>query len=437
MAYAPKSSLRRTACDRCRAQKLRCLRDGTHPKCTRCTRLGVACEVGRAGRPGRPRRPDVATTAVASTSGSGDTHPTNGSDETVQNATDASSQDRMLGDEYLALGGGGHFLGEFTGRDGDGTNLLSGMSPPPRQDDAIASTFCNQGVATSRSYFGYGAEFTGSVDQNGCLRELSRLNIDLHAQTTVLRENRASVNVAMLMADTHLLEGGGEMTICERALNFAQKLHAIMDNLDSILKNRSRVYEPSGPLFDYAEDPLLADMFAGQDPSIAMSQDFAYTVGHDEGRSSPSPDTPVVLLLVSCYVQIIELFETIFVHIHRRLKYLDTDPIPNFDPTKGLRIGAFHSSDGRMESIVYTQVVACLLDRVERGLGLLPDQQRCDDPGPGLGGRTRRGLLSRPHHLDLLHRELGEKGPGASARPRALRDTVESARLIMATDTSW
>ncbi|RYP68160.1 hypothetical protein DL770_008495 [Monosporascus sp. CRB-9-2] len=437
MAYVPKSSLRRTACDRCRAQKLRCLRDGTQPKCTRCTRLGVACEVGRAGRPGRPRRPGVTTTAASSSSTSGDMRPADGSDETVQNATDASSQDRVLGNEYLPQRGGDYFLDDFTGEDGDDTNSQLAMSPPPRQDDAIASTSGNQEVTTSRSFFGHGAEFTGSVDQHGCLRELSRLNIDLHAQTTVLRENRASVNVAMLVTATHPPEGDGVTTICERALNFTQKFHAIIDNLDSILKNQSRVYEPSGPLFDYAEEPLLADMFAALDPSIAMSEDFAYTTGHDEGSSSPSPDTPVVLLLVSCYVQIIELFETIFMHIHLRLKHLDTDPIPSFDPAKGLRIGSFYSFDGRLESIIYTQVVACLLDRVERGLGLLPDQQRHNHPSRGFGGRTRRGLLSRPHHFDLLQRELGQKGPGASARPRALRDSVENARLIMATDTSW
>ncbi|RYO85937.1 hypothetical protein DL766_005745 [Monosporascus sp. MC13-8B] len=424
MAYVPKSSLRRTACDRCRAQKLRCLRDGTQPKCTRCTRLGVACEVGRAGRPGRPRRPGLTTTAASS-------------DFTneVQDATDAPSQGPVLGnDESLTLGVG-QFLGDFTG-EGGGSSLPSAMSPP-RRDDVITSTFGNQEVAANRSCFGHGAEYTGSVDQHGCLRELSRLNIDLHAQTTTLRENRTSMSIAMLVTATHSSERDGVTTICERALNFAQKFHAIIDNLDSILKNRSRVYEPSGPPFDYAEDPSLADMFAGQDPSIAMSEDFAYTIAHDEGSSSPSPDTPVALLLVSCYVQIIELFETIFVHIHRRLRYLDTDPIPSFDRAKGLRIGAFYSFDGRMESIIYAQVVACLLDRVERGLGLLPDQERYNGPGAGFGGRARSGLLSRPHHFDLLQRELDEKGPGPSARPRALRDTVENARLIMATDTSW
>ncbi|RYP42159.1 hypothetical protein DL767_000524 [Monosporascus sp. MG133] len=213
--------------------------------------------------------------------------PADGSDEAVQNATDASSPDRVLGNEYLPLGVGGHFLDDFTGEDGDDTNIQSAVSPPPRQDNAIASTSGNQ-----------------------------------------------------------------------------EKFHAIIDGLDSILKNRSRVYEPSGPLFGYAEDPLLADIFTGQDPSIAMSEDLAYTTGQRR---------EVVLLLVSSYVQMIELFETIFVHIHRRLKHLDADPIPSSDPAKGLRIGAFYSFDGRLESIIYTQVVACLL---ERGLGLLPDQQR-------------------------------------------------------------
>ena len=51
------SNSRRSACDRCRDQKLRCLKDYLYDKtvpCRRCLRLGVACITGPSLRPGRP-----------------------------------------------------------------------------------------------------------------------------------------------------------------------------------------------------------------------------------------------------------------------------------------------------------------------------------------------------------------------------------------------
>lgn len=50
----------RSACDRCRAQKLRCLRppqlESNDDACTRCSRLAIQCVTSSNKRPGRPRK---------------------------------------------------------------------------------------------------------------------------------------------------------------------------------------------------------------------------------------------------------------------------------------------------------------------------------------------------------------------------------------------
>ena len=52
----------RSACDRCRGQKLRCTRDvDTQASCNRCERVGAQCIVGLLPRMGRPARLDTAT----------------------------------------------------------------------------------------------------------------------------------------------------------------------------------------------------------------------------------------------------------------------------------------------------------------------------------------------------------------------------------------
>ena len=45
---------KRLACDRCRAQKLKCVRPDLSGACERCTTASARCSVGNPGRPGRP-----------------------------------------------------------------------------------------------------------------------------------------------------------------------------------------------------------------------------------------------------------------------------------------------------------------------------------------------------------------------------------------------
>ncbi|KAI0130272.1 hypothetical protein BJ170DRAFT_308561 [Xylariales sp. AK1849] len=54
MGSAQKSTLHRTACDYCRQQRLKCLRDEGDFQCHQCSRLGRACFMAEARRPERP-----------------------------------------------------------------------------------------------------------------------------------------------------------------------------------------------------------------------------------------------------------------------------------------------------------------------------------------------------------------------------------------------
>lgn len=64
-SQAPK---KRAACDRCRTQKLRCLRVPGHPtdSCIRCVRSQMECITSSSKRPGRPRNPAKHPDAAAS-----------------------------------------------------------------------------------------------------------------------------------------------------------------------------------------------------------------------------------------------------------------------------------------------------------------------------------------------------------------------------------
>ncbi|KAL2889942.1 Fusaric acid cluster transcription factor FUB10 [Ceratocystis lukuohia] len=67
---APHPNQRRSACERCRRQKLKCSKQdaANQPRCQRCARLGFECVEGRQRKIGRPSRSDVAAAAAASSS---------------------------------------------------------------------------------------------------------------------------------------------------------------------------------------------------------------------------------------------------------------------------------------------------------------------------------------------------------------------------------
>ncbi|PHH52800.1 Fusaric acid cluster transcription factor FUB10 [Ceratocystis fimbriata CBS 114723] len=64
---APHPNQRRSACERCRRQKLKCSRQNAanQSRCQRCARLGFECVGGRQRKVGRPSRSDVAAAAAA------------------------------------------------------------------------------------------------------------------------------------------------------------------------------------------------------------------------------------------------------------------------------------------------------------------------------------------------------------------------------------
>ncbi|KAL5606489.1 hypothetical protein BROUX41_002895 [Berkeleyomyces rouxiae] len=69
---APHPNQRRSACERCRRQKLRCSRQNAanQARCQRCARLGFECIEGRQRKIGRPSRSDIAAAAAAAASSS-------------------------------------------------------------------------------------------------------------------------------------------------------------------------------------------------------------------------------------------------------------------------------------------------------------------------------------------------------------------------------
>ncbi|KAL7623674.1 hypothetical protein AAE478_005226 [Parahypoxylon ruwenzoriense] len=457
MATAPRlrSSLRRTACDRCRHSKLRCFRDANQEnqeKCARCLRLDLRCEVAPARPPGRPRKVISTTPAVSGLPADRDSAslrspeicrgspgPPQGaiplpgeSPEILSDFDDnqAITQSDDIPNHVSAYNGGGDSLSlvpvlplsRLRGAEWYETSRFdSGFSLPPRDPLDVHNLF------------------TAKLDRHECLKELSQLNMDLHTQWHVLQNLRDNDNVRFSTFTDHPPPPVGDsVSLAEKLLIMSQRFQQAITNLSWVVKNEPKcLCGTDTPPIAVSEDELILD------PLLRGASGPSSTASRGRGAGSEQApteyngkvttqngllDTPFVCALVSCYVQVINLWEIMYFHVRRRIEGLDKDRLMLSDPSKGIQMGAFYIFSGRLQSMFFCQAVLYFLGNIDRALGILPEQREQGAPG----------LLSHPQHFSFLQRELGGlDGDGKSERTRILRDEIEWARLCSFKDVGW
>ncbi|KAI0095598.1 hypothetical protein F4814DRAFT_443447 [Daldinia grandis] len=397
----PRSSLRRTACDRCRHSKLRCLRDGNQGKCTRCLRFDLCCSVAPAKPPGRPRKAGVISENQNVPGGARSGMPPSQSPDNLLPGLDGPSQVNSPFDEMPSLP-------RSDVHDFDLNPML------PLSDEAIRF---DPGCSADRDPLEVHSLFTAKLDRHECLKELSQLNVDLHAHWRALQELDGSGRVNFVTFCEHPAPPAGDgVSLAEKLLIMAQRFQQAVTNLIWVVK-----HEP-GPL--HHPGHVVADSAA------YVAEHLAGLLGRGDGWQATSGDTPAgqdvsltspfACVLVSCYVQMINLWEVMFFHAHRRAIGIDRYPLTLSDPSKGVQLGAFYMFSGRLASMFYCQAVLYFLDNIDRGLGILPEQRQ----------QGASGLISHTRHFDMLQKELGgQVSEGTNERVRGLKDMVEKARM--------
>ncbi|KAI0853778.1 hypothetical protein F5Y00DRAFT_223566 [Daldinia vernicosa] len=442
----PRSSLRRTACDRCRHSKLRCLRDENQEKCTRCLRLDLRCSVAPAKPPGRPRKVASSSQTTISDSAAAEASippvqllvcESHDTPEAQGSIPPSQSPDNLLlppGLDDLPQVNGSFAetpsLPHSHVNDFDLNPIMLPLSEyrTPEWDEP---TRFNSGCSADRDPLEVHSLLTAKLDRHECLKELSQLNVDLHAHWRALQELDESGRVNFVTFCDHPPPPAGDgVSLAEKLLIMAQRFQQAITNLVWVVKHEPKplhhhhhghVVADDGAAIDsssssssYAEEPLLGHL--GQEDNCQT------TVGDTPAEKDVILTTPFVCVLVSCYVQTINLWEVMFFHAHRRAIGIDRYPLTLSDPSKGVQLGAFYMFSGRLASMFYCQAVLYFLDNIDRGLGILPEQRQQQ------GGAS--GLISHARHFDMLQKELGgQVSDGANERVRGLKDMVEKARL--------
>ncbi|KAI5860375.1 hypothetical protein GGS23DRAFT_234770 [Durotheca rogersii] len=465
MAMAPhaRSSLRRTACDRCRHSKLRCFRDENQERCARCIRLDLRCEIAPARPPGRPRKvvssaalagKSLATSASSSpqppepntsqSSPSPDYHVTDIPGESPA-ASSVSDHRQQQQHHYEAIsqieGFSGHAAGGSTSISDnfhpDATFPASGF----RGAEWLGPGFDHSTVPPGGDLLDVHNLFTAKLDRYECLKELSRLNEDLHHQWRVIREANDSGNIGFSTFIVHPPPPDGDgVSVAEKLLIMSQRFQQAITNLSWVVKNEPRsplprAAPPSGSVEDDFTLSALLDSASGLSLAAVGSPEHGAESQpgspYDADRATTSDgqlDSPFVYALVSCYVLLINLWEAMFVHVRRRIERVDQEHIPLSDPSKGIQMGAFYIYSGRLQSMFFCQAVDYFMGNIDRGLGISAEQRE----------QGVVGLLSHPRPFGLLQKELGGLGDnGESQRPAMLLREVEWARTRTLKDEGW
>ena len=421
---------KRSACDRCRAQKLRCPQTEPHSKepCARCERAGAICVTGSARPLGRPRtiQQDGAQSLRKSpATGSGrSTRIREPADDVPRKVPRLSVTTPTWGppeeppDLYECASS--HSDRTLSWMLNEGSSLFSGIRLP--EDDAYIDPLRilqhDQTVAVGMKLAPEASNDTCNGASQNWLPDVDALDFDYPERNGLeLETNRNSseppdaaealIGLARLNESiTRQLSrakmfpwrappahgvcsqkhpGTGENGVAEVLQSTSDFINILRKRLPS---SGSALYHP--PLASYRA-PSLPDSGISACPSLSdgQIQDFSLTSPSTPSTAS-SLGTSTVLLLLSSYIQLLQLYDTIFRHVYDL--FSDT-PSPVLRSCPGQAQSQFHvmglsSIDGHLHIKILIQVIEHQLESLETLIDL-PADFRLSKPL-----KSSKGILS-------------------------------------------
>ncbi|KIW53070.1 hypothetical protein PV05_08668 [Exophiala xenobiotica] len=433
----------RSSCDRCRGQKLRCPRntqaDDSEP-CARCLRVGVQCVTSSSRPLGRPRTTGMAqrrTRSIRTRNTApkvihmGSTSPglpsmTEGLEACfdlwtptcldayrdhlpdASNLTTTDFENPALNSTFET---NAECAFELQLPANDGLFEVEQLMEPPQrpQDD-----FSQLAIAKDHGQ-GPSSETSGPADT---LTALSRLNEDIARQISSID----SYTWGPVNAPQHCLDQlhGTHRTPVAGMLETTSRFVTILENLHSL----------SSPSNESA-NKLVADL-----PSVSNS---GIPDSNFEQRGTLPPihppftdlrplSTPVVLMLLSSYLLLLELYDAIFSRVHDTLSRLE-DTRAFFQEIPGIQVAGLSSIKGHLYARIIIQIIEHHFDRLERLLGLPVEF--------GLSGQTPRskGLLDTADLSHLLHvamtQTTGDPGTSGRLTLKSFRDNLKYLEAML------
>jgi hypothetical protein len=299
---------RRSACDRCRTQKLRCLRgDGqTTDSCLRCIRARENCVTSSSKRPGRPSTKDLAAAAAARQQISPIDLPMANVDDLFNFGPLESNYG--LNSESNSLDCGDVYSHEFSMGD-----IGFPLSPPPSTLPTPPSPVTTDGD----NYDPNGSSFSGLSDI--LMEQIRSLQPgESHNDMNHLYGQPPARNQDYGLLLSELYHDLSEQLFSSRLASWdiqeIMRFTCVHDDGCGDSSNASQGNLESRPLASISQ---RSAKFVGLLRSLQTCSSENDTVGASGSRresQTPRPSVAHLLTTFSCYIQIISIFDSIFSH---------------------------------------------------------------------------------------------------------------------------
>lgn len=448
-------TLKRSACDRCRKQKLRCpSRVSDAQPCSRCIRAGVECITGYTRPLGRSHRTSYGS-ASRNTLSQSHVLPTASPQQldlntALQDALASPSvakypdigskqtpSDPLIGTAssptwfFTGVEEVGDSLGYHNALDNlpDGPILADTHHIGPNYDATNMDnnpgfpSLCPQYIETSEATCSSGSTTGDSTPstfstENAFSKTLSRVDCDLRlSQLSVDLCQQAQRNMA---ADQQ-----------------SDKTHRELAGVETEPQHLSRYPDTTGQSKEFGDALCSTSEFMAIIQSKLddiVPEDLS--IGH--GVHWPLTNLTCVLNLISCYLLIVAVFERLVFRLYEQM-ICDGNETPSSDLSKtphsagpqtlpGLRLASFHVQQSNLQTKILIQIIEHQFQMIEKSLGLPVELRVSSDRREPY----EDGLLQSGLDEGLLEAVINRHCP-MTGSVASLRENIMKMRRLLAT----
>ncbi|KAJ5656197.1 hypothetical protein N7507_008147 [Penicillium longicatenatum] len=425
-----KAAVKRSACDQCRAKRVRCLRvENSTAPCARCDHIGARCVTGAPGHPGRPPkqrtvdgRPAAANPAgVSSPGGAGRRHRTSTSLREVNHvdiyapamagepvpATSAPTKApryradmRTSWDRWLDGVAASDLAGSKPVQSNPPGNLLAHDGPQPDfwgASDDSAALFGSPSIEQSPAAPGKDILALVDVDQlsgPSQLRGLLSADDEIDAMLDMGQDSSSSV----LDMDLGPLLDPPASSLMRFREDMDQRIAAV----DAYYSDPVKVVQgckEEGAGAEQAENPA-ALLLTCSTKFIDIIQSLTPAAGQTHTQSEDALSTEVVLLALSSYLALMRLFDSLFHTIYEFICDLPPASFKSVKVKSVLRIGGISTLQDMPLKTYATGILDAIQGQVrtlERCMGIPTEHclsgEAAASATPGIFSRSDRTRL--------------------------------------------
>ncbi|KAM0242304.1 hypothetical protein ACHAPO_000716 [Fusarium lateritium] len=364
----------RSACERCRRQKLRCSRPvGPGATCARCSRLNLHCQAGLQRRVGRPPKKDdvVEAVEIVLRSGPDSPQPTDDGMQFIQGLLDDSTWN----------------LDPFCGYSPE--TLPFPMETWPAVQTLDAPDVEQPVIRPSEQLF----------------EKLSRLNADIHRGREFAAQFVSNSDLHDFICKVHSTMNGYENV--QMALRTAQDFLVVLKTLHRQLGMRSVSCYGRQPYTNKMIMALTADTptsSASSPPSLSSGGTTPTSESYAP-RLPPVFDSPTMFLIISCYVQLIKHLEFVLKLIFNSI----SDPQRDLIDSAPMAFAEVPLIEPSTQFVLFSELLRHVMSQINLLVGF---------PSPWSSKTAWTGLMTCQRYKDMLNSELGVVEDGWTTRPR-------------------